>query len=69
MCSPDRSFPRFHPYRQETGNEVETKLVLLCKTGNEGNSRGAKNMETKRPFLPLLVSVSIRFQRFVSTDP
>jgi hypothetical protein len=64
MRSSDRSFPGFPPYMQETrneevnetGNEVETRLVLLCKTGNEGNSGGAKSMETKKPFLPLLVS-------------
>jgi hypothetical protein len=41
----------------ETGNEVETKLVLLCKTGNERFSRVGENMETKAPFFGPLVSI------------
>jgi hypothetical protein len=72
MRSPDRSFPGFPPYIQETrnegvnetGNEAGTKLVLLCKIGNEGNlGEGQKHGNEEAFFTPPRFHVSIRFQR------
>jgi hypothetical protein len=53
----------------ETGNEVETRLVLLCKTGNEGNSGGGQKHGNEEAFFtPPRFHISIRFQRLISTD-
>ena len=60
MRSSDRSFTVYTPIGSkrvnegvnETVNEVETKLVLLCKTVNEGNSGGAKRCKRRSLFYP-----------------